>query len=374
MKDPGSHTNHGRHHLRRVDDQALHDLISKHRMVCAIGQIITSEINLDRLFELIVKQMTEMMHAQTCSVFLHDPASDQLWSMVSSDCQTNKIRISTRCGIAGWVFRHQMPQIIHAPYADPRFFQGVDRKTGLRTRNMLCIPLVNRNKACIGTLQALNKEDGDFTEQDLEMLVSVSHYITIALENAQLYEDLKALDKVRKRVIHHLSHELKTPLAILKGSFQLIRKKVAPGELQKIERSLNRGNRSLERLAELQQKTDDILSHLKIEENDQAARPLSLLLDLVKEIEEENHCADNPIIEQLKSRIASFGKPGTIHKACIDLPAVLGGICKSVSPMVDKRNICLMQHMDNSTRVFTDEMVLQKSMWRIVEKRHREHT
>ena len=136
-------------------------------MIGALGQIIISEINLDRLFELIVNQMTGLLRAQTCSVFLHDPQTDELWSMVSSDLQKNKIRISARCGISGWVYSHQTPQIVDNPYDDPRFLKGIDRKTGFRTRNILCLPLINRSKVCIGTLQVLNKKDGGFTEQDL---------------------------------------------------------------------------------------------------------------------------------------------------------------------------------------------------------------
>jgi GAF domain-containing protein len=231
MNQPRPSEAQPRRQRRRADDLALQDLVARHRMIGDLGRIITSEINLDQLFDLIVKQITGLMQCETGSVFLYDAPTDELWSMVSCDLQQNHIRISSRCGIAGWVFAHRTPQIINQPYQDPRFFSGVDKQTGFRTRNLLCIPLINRGKACIGTLQVLNKKAGPFTGRDLEVLLSASHYVTIALENATLYEDLKALDRVKQKAIHHLSHELKTPLAVLRGSFELIRKRLTPDVL-----------------------------------------------------------------------------------------------------------------------------------------------
>jgi GAF domain-containing protein len=77
------------------------------------------------------------------------------------------------------------------------------------------VPLVNRKKECIGTLQALNKNSGNFNEDDREVLSYLSNYITVAIENAKLYEELKTADMAKERVISHLSHELRTPLAII---------------------------------------------------------------------------------------------------------------------------------------------------------------
>lgn len=85
MKLSRASRDHCRLNPRRADERALHDLIERHRVICDLGQIITSGINLDRLFDLIVRQMTGLMHSETCSVFLHDPDSDELWSMVPSD-------------------------------------------------------------------------------------------------------------------------------------------------------------------------------------------------------------------------------------------------------------------------------------------------
>jgi adenylate cyclase len=61
-------------------------------------------------------------------------------------------------GVAGWVYSNKTPLIVPNAYSDPRFYPGIDEKTGFKTKNILCVPLINRDYKCIVTLQALNKK------------------------------------------------------------------------------------------------------------------------------------------------------------------------------------------------------------------------
>ncbi|MGD9354819.1 MAG: GAF domain-containing protein, partial [Desulfobacterales bacterium] len=186
--------------IQAADDEqdlSAGNLIHRYKMICELGQMVTSEMNLESLFDLVMQQTASIMASERASVFLYDTAGECLWSRASTDLKQNAIRISPHCGIAGWVFNSLSSLIVNDPYNDPRFYPGVDKKTGSRTRNILCTPLVNRRKRCIGTLQAMNKKAGDFDENDLELLTAASYYVTIALENARLYEDLKSLDKAK---------------------------------------------------------------------------------------------------------------------------------------------------------------------------------
>ena len=85
------------------------------------------------------------------------------------------------------VFQNRTPLIINDAYSDPRFYAEIDRQSAFRTKNILCVPLISRKRECIGVLQALNRAPGEFMDDDLESLTAISHYVTIALENSQLY-------------------------------------------------------------------------------------------------------------------------------------------------------------------------------------------
>ena len=348
--------------IQAADDEpdlSAGNLIHRYKMICELGQMVTSEMNLESLFDLIMQQTASIMSSERASVFLYDSAGECLWSRASTDLKQNAVRISPHCGIAGWVFRSHSALIVNEPYNDPRFFSGVDKKTGSRTRNILCTPLVNRRQECIGTLQTMNKKVGDFDENDLELLTAASYYVTIALENARLYEDLKALDKAKERAINHLSHEIKTPLSILSGTLRQIANKAAAGDFTKLEKALLRGERNLKRLKSLQEQIDDILQCQKIDlvptpDVSQAA------FHLLDEIFDEKADRYPEILHEVGERLATLKKSSEFTVAEIHLSTFVEGICERAKAAVDGRKLCLIQALDEDAVIYTDWNVLDK--------------
>ena len=347
--------------LAADDDQDLSagNLIHRYKMICELGQMVTSEMNLESLFDLVMRQTASIMASERASVFLYDTAGECLWSRASTDLKQNAVRISPHCGISGWVFRSQSSLIVNDPYNDPRFYPGVDKKTGSRTRNILCTPLVNRRKECIGTLQAMNKKAGDFDENDLELLTAASYYVTIALENARLYEDLKSLDKAKERAVNHLSHEIKTPLSILSGVLRQIADKAATGDLSKLEKALRRGERNVKRLKALQEQIDDILQCQKIDTvpTPDVSQAAFHLLDEIFDQEAERY---PEILHAMGERLAAFKKSAKFAGEEIHLATFMKGICKRAKAAVDRRELCLIQTLDEDAVIRTDWNVLDK--------------
>jgi len=348
--------------IQAADDEqdlSAGNLIHRYKMICELGQMVTSEMNLESLFDLVMQQTASIMASERASVFLYDTAGECLWSRASTDLKQNAIRISPHCGIAGWVFNSLSSLIVNDPYNDPRFYPGVDKKTGSRTRNILCTPLVNRRKRCIGTLQAMNKKAGDFDENDLELLTAASYYVTIALENARLYEDLKALDKAKERAINHLSHEIKTPLSVLSGVLRQIADKAAAGDISKLEKVLLRGDRSVKRLKALQEQIDDILQCQKIDTvpTPDVSQAAFHLLDEIFDQEAERY---PEILHAMGERLAAFKKSAKFAGEDIHLATFMKGICERAKAAVDRRELCLIQTLDEDAVIRTDWYVLDK--------------
>jgi len=188
---------------RRGDDWNVRDQNYRYQQLLTVGQVLTSEMNMDRLFELIMDQTNRIMQTERSTVFLHDGESNELWSLVATGMQRNEIRIPQDSGIAGWVFTTKSPIIHNDVYQDPRFFSEIDKRSGFQTRNIICQPLLNREDQCIGVLQSLNKKDGTFNDEDMALLNSISDYVAIAVENAKLYENIKSYsEELRKTLIH----------------------------------------------------------------------------------------------------------------------------------------------------------------------------
>ena len=345
---------------RRIEDRMLCEQIQRHKMLFELGQLITSEMDLDALFKIIMAQTNQFMNTERCSVFMYDSRNEQLWSLVSTDLGKNEIRFPTDRGVAGWVFQHKAPLIINNPYDDPRFFSEIDQKTGFLTRNILCIPLMNRKHKCIGTLQTLNKKERDFTEQDLELLTSASHYVAIALENAKLYEDLKVLDKAKERVINHLSHELRTPLAIISEALRKIRKRYKNDTLAGLEKILDRGERNVKRLLDLQTKIDDILNQRSVEEKERIIKIIEDAVSLVEELTEESSNQNVNIIKDVWERLEFIYGTNKMSIEAILLDEFLHDVCNEAISSLGTRKLEIIRNFQKEIVLDMDRNILYK--------------
>jgi GAF domain-containing protein len=90
------------------------------------------------------------------------------------------------------------------PYEDSRFYSGVDEMTGFQTRNLICTPLVDHKEHCLGTLQSLNKNGGDFTEDDLELLDLAGSLVAVAINNSRRYTEMQITNEARKKLIKQI--------------------------------------------------------------------------------------------------------------------------------------------------------------------------
>ncbi len=301
------------------------------------------------------------MGTERSTVFLHDPKTDELWSLVATGMKKNEIRIPSQFGAAGWVFHHEAPLLINDAYEDPHFFPDVDKLSGFHTRNILCVPLTTRDKRCIGALQTLNKYSGSFSDNDVHLLTSIAPYVTIALENARLYEQLKTLDKAKERVINHLSHELKTPLAILTGVLDRLERKLRESQLAGLRDTIGVGQRNLQRLLQLQSKIDDILQGRSETEKFLAIHLVEDVLSLVHELDDElPREQDARILDLVKQRLNALYHVDQTEEESIPLSPFLHDICDEALADGPTRMIDLIRDFENDLILYADRKVLHK--------------
>ena len=134
-------------------------------------------------------------------MFLHDPATNELYARIEGRF-AREIRILDSVGVAGHVFTNNQGAIVPDAYADPRFDSSTDAQTGYRTRTILCAPLRTKKGRVIGVAQLLNKNDGEFTQEDLTMLEAVIAQSSISLSHLSTIENI---EKTRKQELDFLS-------------------------------------------------------------------------------------------------------------------------------------------------------------------------
>jgi adenylate cyclase len=148
---------------------------------------------LDDVLHALVEMTTTEIGTERGSLFLNDPATNELYSRVAQGNIRREIRLLNTTGIAGHVFQNGESLIIPDPYADPRFNRSIDEQTGFVTRNILCVPIKTVKGEIIGVAQTLNKKKGDFTRKDLQLLEAMTTQGTLALQGAQFIERMKAI-------------------------------------------------------------------------------------------------------------------------------------------------------------------------------------
>jgi adenylate cyclase len=189
----------------------LGDVFEKMATLIYVANQVSNTIDLNTLLDRIVKIATEVSECERGTLFLNDAESNELFARVAGGDLRQEIRFPNHLGIAGSVFTSGEAVLIPDAYADPRFNQEVDRKTGFKTRNILCAPIRTSAKEIIGVMQLLNHVDGTFTSDDLVLLEAVTSQAASALVNARLVEEIQRAREEEARmqdVVTSVSSEL----------------------------------------------------------------------------------------------------------------------------------------------------------------------
>ncbi|MBT8363412.1 MAG: PAS domain S-box protein [Deltaproteobacteria bacterium] len=169
--------------------------------------------------------------------------------------------------VAGKVIKRGKPLIMNDISGDDEIHVQRDKKLGYQTRNLLLVPLRSQERT-IGTLCAVNKKKGGFEQADVDLLSMLAGTVALSIENARFSAELKnaymevsSLNRAKDRVINHLSHELKTPLAVLRTSLVTLEKRLQTLPHESWQPTVDRAHRNLDRLLEMQYQVYDIVRH-----------------------------------------------------------------------------------------------------------------
>jgi signal transduction histidine kinase len=268
--------------LRRSEDtvreHAYQGKVRKLQSLLELGQLIGLDLQLNEMLLQLSQKACEVMEADRCSIFLHDPNTDELWSTVALGMEGEVIRIPSSVGLAGYCFQTREIINLEDAYTDERFNKEVDSKTGYCTRSVLCMTLYTRTGSRLGVIQLLNKRNGIFTSEDEALLQTFGNNASVFIEMAQLQKaridgleqsrkELEQLNKAKSRALDHLSHELRTPLAVIQGNIRILKRKAQAQTPPLIREELFESmEKNLNRLSIIQQETDQIIrSHQELE-------------------------------------------------------------------------------------------------------------
>ncbi len=166
------------------------------RQLQEISALLNSSLDHATIRKRAIEAATLLMNAEAGSLLLLDEDAGELYFDVAHGEKGKAVslaRLRHGQGIAGHVARTGEAIIVNDVQHDARFFRHVDQTSGFVTRSMVCVPVTAHGRL-LGVLQAINHKHGDsFSEGDLENFVALGHQVGIAIENANLYEEIHFL-------------------------------------------------------------------------------------------------------------------------------------------------------------------------------------
>jgi len=179
--------------------------IQKLALLLDVMKSLASELDLNTLLPLIMKKTTEVMDADRSTLFLIDEKTSELWSKVAQGAGIAEIRFPKHLGIAGHVATTGNTVNIPEAYDDPRFNKEIDKKTGYRTKTILCMPVKETDGKITGVIQVLNKRDDIFTAEDEELLSAFAVQASIAIKNASLFEEVINIKNYNESILNSIA-------------------------------------------------------------------------------------------------------------------------------------------------------------------------
>lgn len=175
-------------------------------LVEIIGYIGTS-LNQDDILRMIIDSACQLLNAEAGSLFLLEEQTGDLVLHVANNLQGKSmigVRVPAGKGIIGYVVRTGETVLVADTSQDERHYTQVDQASGFATRSILAVPLRVRTlvlggergvtqEHIIGGLEALNKREGTFTQEDSRLLETFANQAATVLEIARLYTNTSDL-------------------------------------------------------------------------------------------------------------------------------------------------------------------------------------
>jgi len=332
---------------------------------------------LDERLDFITRQLQQLMAVEGALVILIDEETKELFFRAAAydDSEAERRYKETRYplneGVAGQVLRTGKPMIVPDYYNSPYSLQKIDRRTGSKTSNMLQVPMLTEDRM-IGTLCVVNKRTGQFDRTDVDLLSTIASIVALPIVNARIneqleksYREVKSLNRAKDRVIHHLSHELKTPVAVLDASLNLLDKKLRSGAKEGGGRILERARRNLHRILDMQYEIQDIL-------RDQDYTSYRLLMTLLDSCADElevlisQELGEVDILDRIRGSIEKVFGPKDAVPVEIRLDRFVEEKLETIRTFFTHRDCRLSACITETPTILIPKDVLEKILWGLI--------
>jgi signal transduction histidine kinase len=276
--------------------------------VQAVTDAALAHLEVNELLHVLLPRIRDILRTDTCAVLLLDEETKELVARAALGIEEEVgVRIPLGAGFAGRVAVEARPMVIDVD--EYPVFNPILRQK--RLKSMVGVPLLVRG-ASLGVLHVGTLTPRAFTRDEVELLQLVAERVAIAIERAQLHEELIQLDQLKLNFVAIASHELRTPATSVYGVLKTL----------------------ADRGPELNEELREELLRVGVEQGERLRRLLEELLDLSRLDARAISVEPRPVV--LKAALADVvhGALSMSDDVELDIPEDLAAV---VDPLVLER-------------------------------------
>jgi signal transduction histidine kinase len=288
-----------------VSTSSANSVCPIHRSPCLLDMVLrssaclTQTMDVEHFLEVVTEELVKSMEVDAAGILLFDDRlNDFYWRDVRDP---NHVLSGNAAESRRRIYRTALDQAFQSGESlvvgdgtirsAPQSEHEVHAETSLR--NALIVPLNTREKTT-GLLVLANKKTGPFKERDINVMVSLAGVVAMSLENADFFEELLgsyrkavSLDRMKSKILHRLSHELKTPLAVMKASLRHVETGLKERGINNFDAAFTRLFRQVENLGRLELQVNSIMKRGYAEEREMISGVLESAASLIEVQAEE---------------------------------------------------------------------------------------
>ncbi len=174
----------------------------RYKFFYSVGRLFNSSLNINMVLDIVLSRLIEEMYVEAGSFWIYDNENEMAVCSASNGPAGNTlIGASVRSdeGVKGYCMRNRSSLIIEDVAQCPWFSPDFEKKLGVEVRNILCIPLLHKQRL-LGVLELVNRKEKPFSQEDIELLEPLASTAAMALDNADLFTGVAEKERMKKEL------------------------------------------------------------------------------------------------------------------------------------------------------------------------------